>query len=126
MDYAIAIDRVSPGAKWRRAGSYAELVATWEDVQLIPPESELIAAFIEWESEQATEQAAEQATEATKATAEADFANLPGWASWTGDEAAAWIDTNVNDLASAKVALQAMAKAIMYLRDMVAPDIGGG
>lgn len=45
------------------------------------------------------------------------FANLPGWATWTADGAAAWIDANVVDLASAKVALAAMARAIVYLRE---------
>lgn len=48
-----------------------------------------------------------------------DFESLPGWASWTGQEAADWIDANVTDLTSAKVALQAMARAIVYLRDIV-------
>lgn len=48
-----------------------------------------------------------------------DFENLPGWATWTGQEAADWIDANVTDLASAKTALAAMARAIMYLRDIV-------
>lgn len=49
--------------------------------------------------------------------AEDGFANLPGWAAWTADEAEAWIESNVMDLASAKVALTAMARAICYLRD---------
>lgn len=48
-----------------------------------------------------------------------DFEQLPGWATWTAGEAAAWIEANVTDLASAKVALKAMAKAICYLRDIV-------
>jgi len=45
------------------------------------------------------------------------FENLPGWATWSGDEAATWIETNVTDLASARVALSAMARAIVALRD---------
>ena len=49
--------------------------------------------------------------------AKAGFDNLPGWASWTASEAAQWIVENVTDLASAKVALTTMAKAIVYLRD---------
>jgi hypothetical protein len=48
-----------------------------------------------------------------------DYSNLPGWATWTGQEAADWIDTNVTDLASAKVVLESMAKAIIYIRDIV-------
>jgi hypothetical protein len=51
--------------------------------------------------------------------AASDFGNLPGWATWTAAEATAWIDANVVDLASAKTTLEAMAKAIVYLRDMV-------
>ena len=43
--------------------------------------------------------------------------NMPGWADWTAAEAESWINTNVTDLASAKTALKAMAKAIVYLRD---------
>ena len=46
-----------------------------------------------------------------------DFSDLPGWATWTADEAANWIETSVVDLASAKVALTAMARAIVLLRD---------
>lgn len=48
-----------------------------------------------------------------------DFEALPGWATWTGQEAADWIDANVVDLASAKTALTRMAQAIVYLRDVV-------
>ncbi len=47
-----------------------------------------------------------------------DFENLPGWASWTAEEASDWIDANVTDLAAAKIVLQTMAKAIIYLRDV--------
>lgn len=48
-----------------------------------------------------------------------DFENFPNWATWTPAEAASWISTNVVDLASAKVALTQMAKAIIHLRDIV-------
>jgi hypothetical protein len=44
--------------------------------------------------------------------------SLPGWATWTAVEAEAWIETNVTSLATAKTALGAMAKALIYLRDM--------
>jgi hypothetical protein len=49
--------------------------------------------------------------------AEADFISLPGWASWTAEEAASYIETNVTDLASTKTVLTSMARAIIYLRD---------
>lgn len=52
-------------------------------------------------------------------TAKGDFENLPGWATWTAAEAEAWISANVTSLATAKIALQAMARAIVYLRDVM-------
>lgn len=56
----------------------------------------------------------------TKVSASKDFFDqLPGWASWTGAEAAAWIDANVSNLDSARSALAKMAQAIVYLRDIV-------
>lgn len=48
-----------------------------------------------------------------------DFDNLPGFATWTTQEAVDWIDTNVNDLDTAKVALARIVQAIVYLRDIV-------
>jgi hypothetical protein len=45
------------------------------------------------------------------------YTNLPGWATWTADEAEAWIEVNVVDLGSAKDALKQMARALTYLRD---------
>lgn len=52
MDYAIAMDRLIPGAKWIRYGSYRELKATWKDTRPIPSDNELKVAFAEWEAEQ--------------------------------------------------------------------------
>lgn len=46
------------------------------------------------------------------------FSALTGWSSWTAAEAESWIETNVTDLASAKNTLKAMAKAIVYLRNI--------
>ena len=45
--------------------------------------------------------------------------SLPGWATWTAAEAEGWIQANVTDLASAKVALRAMARMLVMLRDAV-------
>jgi hypothetical protein len=44
---------------------------------------------------------------------------LPGWATWDAGQAEDWIQINVTDLASAKTALKAMAKMLIYLRDAV-------
>lgn len=60
--------------------------------------------------------------QATQESNNTDFENLPGWSTWTATQAESWIDTNVTDLASAKTALKAMAKAIVYLRNYVMPQ----
>lgn len=49
----------------------------------------------------------------------ADIRNLPGWATWSADQAESWIQANVTDLTSAKVALRAMARMIIFLRNSV-------
>lgn len=46
-----------------------------------------------------------------------EFDSFPGWATWTGAEAAQWIADSVTGLASAKAALAAMARTIIALRD---------
>jgi len=50
---------------------------------------------------------------------ERQFRSLPGWSTWTPAEAASWIDSNVTDLASAKVVLKNMARAIVLLRSLI-------
>jgi len=57
----------------------------------------------------------------TADTAQADLENLPGWATWSAAEGQNYIDSNVTDLASAKVVLRSMAAAILHLRDLVIP-----
>jgi hypothetical protein len=53
------------------------------------------------------------------------FSALPGWATWTAQETEDYIDTNVTDLASAKVVLKALAKAIVALRNARWPGLQG-
>lgn len=52
-------------------------------------------------------------------TGRGNIKSLPGWATWSATEAETWIQSNVTDLASAKVALKAMAKMLIFLRDSV-------
>lgn len=52
-------------------------------------------------------------------TAKDEFEGMPGWADWNAAQAEAWIDANVTDLASAKNVLSKMARAVIYLRDIV-------
>ena len=67
-------------------------------------------------AQEAARQVEEAATQAAAASKTA-MSSLPGWATWSADEAVAYIDQNVTDLASAKTVQKAMAKAIIYLRD---------
>lgn len=48
-----------------------------------------------------------------------DFEAMPGWATWTAQEVAAWVDANVTNVATARTAIRALAQAIVYLRDRV-------
>lgn len=41
VDIAAILDDIRPGAKWRMAGTYQELVDTWDDVTTIPTEQEI-------------------------------------------------------------------------------------
>jgi len=64
------------------------------------------------------QQKAEQVAEQTKvAEAKTGMKNLPGWADWSASQAEEWIEGNVTSLATAKTALKALAKAVIYLRD---------
>jgi len=63
-------------------------------------------ALVEWNAKQNR-----------RANAEPSIRNIPGWATWTAQEAEDWIEVNVTDLASAKQVLKALAKMICYLRD---------
>lgn len=64
------------------------------------------------------QQKAEKEAEQTKVVeAKTGMKNLPGWATWTATQAEEWIEGNVTSLATAKTALKALAKAVIYLRD---------
>lgn len=41
VDIAAVLDEIRPGAKWRRSGTYQELVDTWDDGTTIPTEQEI-------------------------------------------------------------------------------------
>jgi hypothetical protein len=45
MDIALALDALVPGADYRRAGTYAELAATWADSRPLPSRAELAQAW---------------------------------------------------------------------------------
>jgi hypothetical protein len=49
----------------------------------------------------------------------ADIEALPGWATFSGDEAENWIEVNVTSLATAKTALKAMARLLVAERNAI-------
>ena len=53
MDLALVIDKLVPGADYRRADDLATLTETWVDPRPIPSEEEINAAWAEIEAEQA-------------------------------------------------------------------------
>ena len=53
MDLSIVIDKLVPGADYRRADDLATLTETWVDPRPIPSEEEINAAWAEIEAEQA-------------------------------------------------------------------------
>ena len=46
-------------------------------------------------------------------------AKIPGWCEWTAEQAEAYIEKNVTDLASAKTVMKKMAQMLILLRDGV-------
>lgn len=48
-----------------------------------------------------------------------EIKNLPGWATWSAQQADDWILVNVTNLASAITALRAMVRMLIHLRDSV-------
>lgn len=75
-------------------------------------EMEVFQQYLDWEIEQAAVDA--------QAQAKIDFSTVPEvLRTYTADEAVAWIETNVTDLASIKTTLKYLAQAYCYLRDYV-------
>lgn len=65
--------------------------------------------------------AVEETAKAIEDGAETAFTNIPDWATWTEQEAVDYITNNVTDLASAKVVMIRMARAILILADKTFP-----
>lgn len=70
--------------------------------------------------------AEDAAVQARKEAAQTEAAGLPGWATFTAQEAEDYIDQQVTDLASAKSVLKKMARLLAALRDSQWPHLAGG
>ena len=64
-------------------------------------------------------------TEVVQGEAKSIVQGIPGWSTFSGDEAVTWIDENVVDINDCKVVLKKMAKLLCALRDQQFPDIRG-
>lgn len=147
------VDRLRPGAAWRRCDDLATLTATWEDqVQTLPTEQEFTDEYALYQADLAAEAAVEQ----VKSDAQAGFASIPGWASWDEATALAWVDNNITTplaaipdeaaidamsgaefqaaakdiiadqraiIADFAIAFRNVAKAIVYLRNETWPNL---
>lgn len=58
-----------------------------------------------------------------KTGAKTNAENIPSYATWTGAQAETWIENNVDNLASAKTVLKALAKMVIALRNERWPDL---
>jgi len=103
-----------------------------EDVDRIDRQA-LIAKWHEWTAERQVQETQRERDEVAAEQAKIDFRNLPGWSTWTPDEAAAavreavlngmdvatldaWVDANVTNLAEAKDALKLIGEQVIALR----------
>jgi hypothetical protein len=55
----------------------------------------------------------------TSVRAQLDIENMPGWASWTAQEVADWIEDNVHDSKTTKQTLTKMGQMLVHLRDII-------
>lgn len=92
---------------------------TWDNIT--PDDQTLSDAAERYDAVEANEQQQQIVESGAKAEIEYDT----DWKSWTGDEAEAWIETNVNDLAGAKIVLRKMARLLIALRNKQFPDLQG-
>lgn len=71
----------------------------------------------------ATEESNQQTIDAVQVGAKAEVQAIPNYATWTTSQANSWLETNVTDLASAKVALKALATMVIAMRNELYPDL---
>jgi hypothetical protein len=138
MDYCIAIDRLRPGAAYKRCNTYADLVETWADATPLPSDAELIAAYDAWVAEQEAAQAIADTESAIQSDAYAGALNIPDWATWRPEHFQNWYESNlsatqiagVTNLATARDMLNLMSAALhhvimlsIYQRNALWPSI---
>lgn len=76
MNFALILDVVRPGARWRMANTYDNLVATWEDAEPCPTLAELESA---WPGVQTAQLAATARAERDRLLSVSDPQALPDY-----------------------------------------------
>jgi hypothetical protein len=108
IDLAVAVEAIYPpdaeggAAQYRAAGSYEELVATWEDAREVPTQEALQQAWEAWQAEEDARQQADQARDAKPLFA------------MTVDEIVAWADGQGDATFKRELAV-----AFVQLRDLL-------
>ncbi len=100
--------------------TYIDRIRTAQ-IDITPDENTLNQALIDL----AASQQVQADIDIVQSNAKTQAANIPNWATWTETETLAYIDTNVTDLASAKVVIRAMARMIIALRNQEWPELEG-
>ncbi len=100
--------------------TYINRVRT-SQIDITPDENTLNQALIDL----ADSQQVQADIDTVQSSAKSQVQNIPSWANWTETETLDHIDTNITDLASAKVVIRAMARMLIALRNQEWPELEG-
>lgn len=117
--------RATIGTKVVGVNSGPGFVTVYLETEPTEEETDLITSILDAHdpSVLTDEQILQQAVEETENNAISIAESIPGWATWDLDTTLNYIDTNLTDLASAKVIISAMAKMMIALRNKTWPNL---
>jgi hypothetical protein len=127
MDIHAVLDKIRPGSAYRYGGDCingynSELLEWLDGGTQKPTDQEMDDGWVLVQADMAET----EAISAVQDGAKAEIEDLPGWATWNCAQSTAWIDTNVTDLASAKLAIKKIACMLIALRNTLYPDLQNG
>ena len=100
-------------------GSTGALAAVWDNS---PDGQDLADLDTVLDSHNAAELSTAQVIANVSDSAKSEAATIPGWATWTAQQATDWLTTNIAD-AETRTALIAMAQMLIALRNQRWPDL---
>ena len=112
--------RLTPGSQWLLSQSNPpHTLVEWRGPATQPTQQEIDDEWAIIEAEDAAAAAAESDAQDAHDEALVDFSGLDNWQkTFTGAQMAAYIDTNVVDMASAKIVMQGLAELLAVVRDV--------